>query len=68
MVPWGARKREGQNYVAIYMAFVLVFFRGMGTKSCWDQWAIEGVVYVAEGQVPTQIQVPMLWKIVEKQT
>lgn len=31
MVPWGAREGEGQNNVAIYMAFLLVFYRGVGT-------------------------------------
>jgi hypothetical protein len=49
------------------MAFVMVFSKGVGTKSCWDQWDVEGVIHIAEGQMPTQIQMPMLWKIVGKQ-
>jgi hypothetical protein len=34
MVPQGAREGEGQNNVAIYMAFAMVFSRGVGTKIC----------------------------------
>jgi hypothetical protein len=34
MVQRGAQEGEGQNNVAIYMAFVMVFSKGVGTKSC----------------------------------
>jgi hypothetical protein len=62
MVPWGAQEGKGQNNVA-NMVFVLVFSRQVGTKSCWNQWVVEDVIYIAKGQVPTQIQMPMLWKL-----
>lgn len=44
----------------------------MGTESCWDWWAIESVIYITGrerggGGAPTQVQIPMLLKIVGKQ-
>ncbi len=33
MVAQGARKGKRQNNVVVYMAFVMVYSKGMGTKS-----------------------------------
>jgi hypothetical protein len=68
MVAQGVQEGEGQNNVVAYMAFVLVYSKRMGTKNSWDWRVVENAIYLVRGQVPTQVQMPMLWKIMVKQT
>jgi hypothetical protein len=47
------RKREkGKNSVVVYMAFVLVYSRGMDIESCWDQQVVEGAICIVGGTNP----------------
>ncbi len=68
MVAQGVREGEGQNNVVAYMAFVLVYSKRMGIENSWDWRVVENAIYLVRGQVPTQVQMPMLWKIMVKQT
>jgi hypothetical protein len=55
---------KGKNNLFIYMTFVLIYCKGVGSKSCWNQHVIDNTIYI---EAPTQVQMPMLWKIVGKQ-
>ncbi len=67
MATQGVRKGEGQNNIVVYMAFVLVYSKGLGIEHCWDWWVVENAIYIVGGQAPTQVQMPM-WEIMGKQT
>ncbi len=68
MVAQGVQEGEGQNNVVAYMAFVLVYSKRMGIENSWDWQVVENAIYLVRGQVPTQVQMPMLWKIMVMQT
>jgi hypothetical protein len=47
---WGVKEGQGQNNVVIYMGFVLIYSKGLGSKSCKDWQVVEGTIYIIEGQ------------------
>jgi hypothetical protein len=68
MVAQGVWEGERQNNVVVYMAFVLVYSKRVGIENSWDWRVVENAIYIVKGQMPTQVQMPMLWKIMGKQT